>query len=202
MFDITADARRKFNRAKSIELSTRQRDLLVRLLETLRHGNRDQIDQLVRLCREDLSWDQLISEIYTIQSHLDIAHVDHDQKSVQLLSEPDTGIELPRKLQQLTPSSEPEVSPIEKQDAQPIFILPSAQWTNVTSDNELVSHLITLYFVWEHPTLPFLDRELFFEDLESGHEDFCSSLLVNAICALGSVCVPGPVAKDLPSSLH
>lgn len=70
----------------------------------------------------------------------------------------------------------------------PLFQLSSGhRWTTVTNDEELISHLISLYFVWEHQTLPFLDRELFIEDFESGQGSFCSPFLVNAILALGSV---------------
>ena len=72
----------------------------------------------------------------------------------------------------------------------PIFQLSSGhRWTTVTNDEELISHLISLYFVWEHQTVPFLDRELFMEDFESGQGSFCSPFLVNAVLALGSVSV-------------
>jgi len=59
-------------------------------------------------------------------------------------------------------------------------------WTNVTSDIQLVRHLLELYFCWEYPTLASLSREHFYTDFESGSSQYCSSLLVNALLALGS----------------
>jgi hypothetical protein len=59
-------------------------------------------------------------------------------------------------------------------------------WTNVTSDMQLVQHLLNLYFCWEYPTLASFSREHFFQDFEEGRQRYCSSLLVNALLALGS----------------
>jgi hypothetical protein len=62
---------------------------------------------------------------------------------------------------------------------------PSA-WTNVTTDDFLVDHLLALYFCWEYPTFASLSKEHFLLDYNSGAERFCSSLLVNAILAIGA----------------
>jgi hypothetical protein len=62
---------------------------------------------------------------------------------------------------------------------------PSA-WTNVTTNDFLVNHLLALYFCWEYPTFASLSKEHFLLDYNSGAERFCSSLLVNAILAIGA----------------
>lgn len=62
---------------------------------------------------------------------------------------------------------------------------PSA-WTNVTTNDFLVDHLLALYFCWEYPTFASFSKEHFLVDYNSGTERFCSSLLVNAILAIGA----------------
>lgn len=34
----------------------------------------------------------------------------------------------------------------------------AAPWTTVTQDDDLVSHLVSLYFTWDYPFYSFLDR--------------------------------------------
>ena len=58
-------------------------------------------------------------------------------------------------------------------------------WTQVTSDRELVEHLMALYFCWEYPTFASLSKEHFLDDFRSGATRHCSSLLVNALLAVG-----------------
>lgn len=57
-------------------------------------------------------------------------------------------------------------------------------WTAVTTDGELVEHLLALYFCWEYPIFATVSKEHFMEDFRKGHERYCSSLLVNALLAL------------------
>ncbi len=59
-------------------------------------------------------------------------------------------------------------------------------WTDVTSDTKIVRHLLDLYFCWEYPTLSSLSKDHFLKDFEEGRSRYCSSLLVNALLALGS----------------
>lgn len=63
----------------------------------------------------------------------------------------------------------------------------ATRWTLVTSDNAMVQHLLELYFVNEHTTVPVLHKDLFLGDMATGRQRFCSSILVNAI--LASACV-------------
>lgn len=62
----------------------------------------------------------------------------------------------------------------------------SAEWTAVTSNDNLVDHLLALYFCWEYPTFASLSKEHFMHDFKLGIHRFCSSLLVNAMLALGA----------------
>jgi hypothetical protein len=58
-------------------------------------------------------------------------------------------------------------------------------WTTVTDDINLIEHLMALYFCWEYPTFAPLDQGNFLEDFRKGVPRFCSSLLVNAMLAVG-----------------
>jgi hypothetical protein len=58
-------------------------------------------------------------------------------------------------------------------------------WTTVTSDRTLAEHLLALYFCWEYPIFATVSKEHFMEDFRNGDTRYCSSLLVNALLALG-----------------
>ncbi|KAL4785555.1 fungal-specific transcription factor domain-containing protein [Aspergillus varians] len=60
------------------------------------------------------------------------------------------------------------------------------QWTKVTDDEHLISHLMTMYFTWHYPFFTTLSKELFYRDYIRGvSSQYCSSLLVNTMLALG-----------------
>ncbi|KIV82182.1 hypothetical protein, variant [Exophiala sideris] len=63
---------------------------------------------------------------------------------------------------------------------------PPAAWTSATENDNLVQHLLSLYFCWEYPVFASLSREHFLLDFNSGRGRYCSPLLVNAILALGA----------------
>jgi hypothetical protein len=65
-------------------------------------------------------------------------------------------------------------------------------WTKATDDNDLVSHLVSLYFPWDHPCAQFVDQGIFLEHMRRGDLDseFCSPLLVNNLLSMAGVCSP------------
>ena len=63
----------------------------------------------------------------------------------------------------------------------------AARWTSVTADDSLVQSLLEIYFIHEYPLLGPFHKDLLLQDMISGRERYCSSLLVNAI--LASACV-------------
>jgi Fe-S cluster assembly scaffold protein SufB len=72
-------------------------------------------------------------------------------------------------------------------------------WTEVTSDEELVEHLITLYFCWEYPTFASLSKEHFLEDFREGRQSYCSPILVNSMLAVGCRFSTLPSARADPN---
>lgn len=72
---------------------------------------------------------------------------------------------------------------------QPPIRVPAKPWTNVTDDDHAVSHLISIYFTWQHYGYPSVDQDtfvsaMFAKDLSS---PFCSPFLVNSMLAVACV---------------
>jgi hypothetical protein len=69
---------------------------------------------------------------------------------------------------------------------------PLTSWTTVTMDTEVIVRLINMYFTWHYPYFTTLSKSLFYRDFLLGKPTgtpkrtaYCSSLLVNAMLALG-----------------
>ena len=68
---------------------------------------------------------------------------------------------------------------------------PITTWTGVTSDPKLIMHLMNMYFTYHYAYFTTLSRKLFWRDFTRGRAGlkpgtiYCSSLLVNAMLALG-----------------
>lgn len=70
---------------------------------------------------------------------------------------------------------------------------PVLSWTNVTSDPDLILHLVNMYFTWHYTFFTTLSKQLFFRDFMLGRPpphaprktQYCTPLLLNAILALG-----------------
>lgn len=58
------------------------------------------------------------------------------------------------------------------------------RWTVVTTDTAIFDHLFQLYFAWVHPVHTLFSEGHFVESYKRPSPQFCSSALVNAICAL------------------
>lgn len=71
----------------------------------------------------------------------------------------------------------------------PVLRVPAKPWTRVTEDDQLVSHLISLYFTWDHPLSQIIDQGMFIEHMNKGgaRSEFCSPLLVNSVLAMACV---------------
>ena len=76
---------------------------------------------------------------------------------------------------------------------------PSTQlWTDVTTDSDFVHHLIKLYFTWINHCCPLVSEKDFYADFTNGNTEACSAILVNAICATGSLLTSDPRARRDP----
>ncbi|KAK5999225.1 Nitrogen assimilation transcription factor nit-4 [Cladobotryum mycophilum] len=101
---------------------------------------------------------------------------------------PDDDIPRFRGLEQvLSPLNEPEMKS------------PPGTWTNITTDVNLVQHLLALYFCWEYPTFASLSKEHFLRDFQNGRHRYCSPILVNALLALGCRFSTQPMTRANPN---
>lgn len=80
---------------------------------------------------------------------------------------------------------------------------PLTSWTTVTSDPELVRHLINMYFCWHYSFFTTLSKQLFWNEFQLGKPppgsrrktEYCTPLLVNAMLALGCHFTSWPAAR-------
>lgn len=72
-------------------------------------------------------------------------------------------------------------------------------WTTVTTNKELIRHLLTMYFTWHYAYFTALSKKLFYRDFIQGRStQYCSSLLVNAMLALACHFSAWPAARRDP----
>ncbi len=60
----------------------------------------------------------------------------------------------------------------------------SIRWTTVTSNQAILHHLFQLYFAWVHPVHTLFSEGHFADSYKRHTDSYCSSVLVNAICAM------------------
>lgn len=57
-------------------------------------------------------------------------------------------------------------------------------WTTVTDDDNVIDHLLALYFTWVHPFHHLFNESRFMESMRRESDAHCSQSLFNAICAM------------------
>jgi hypothetical protein len=112
-------------------------------------------------------------------------------------SDPSTIASSPEESQPIKASQWSSVSPYARVTLEslcdiPLFEVPAKPWTEVTDDDYLVSHLVSLYFTWDHPCAQFVDQGVFLEHMKLGNRrsEFCTPLLVNSLLSMASVWSP------------
>lgn len=83
---------------------------------------------------------------------------------------------------------------------------PLLSWTTVTSDADVILHLLNMYLNWHYPFFTTLSKSLFLRDFLLGKQlgmpkrtMYCSSLLVNAMLALGCHFTSSPAGCAVPN---
>lgn len=77
----------------------------------------------------------------------------------------------------------------------PILNITAAPWVTITDNNELVSHLMSLYLTWDHPVWHLFDFDIFIDAMKNGDSTYCSPVLVNAI--LAEACVSHNIPNEM-----
>jgi len=158
------------------------------MIQAFRSLRPDRIEYLLSVIR---STDSIEEIAIALGVNLAEFHLEDQTRAqaVQELREATADVEPPG---ESNPRKRRMVMSIQSLADEPLFDLPAKPWTNVTDDNHFVSHLVSLYFTWEHAACHIIERELFLADMKSGQLDSqcCSPLLVNALLATACVSMP------------
>lgn len=170
VYDEGQDGRRRSAKKRAVEELVLKREALDTLLEALRISDDGQLHHLLRLVKTDASLDDIIQ----YASAVDLACNDR-------LGSDTPEADQSRKIKLLSIGALLSDNP-------PVRV-PAANWTTVTKDSEVVSHLVSIYFTWYHPAYPCIVRDLFVRGMVRGdlNSQFCSPVLVNAMLATACV---------------
>lgn len=83
---------------------------------------------------------------------------------------------------------------------------PIASWTTVTTDPDLITHLLNHYFTWHYTFFTILPKASFYKQFLQGKPpqgtrrkvEYCSPLLVNTMLSLGCHFTSNPGAREDP----
>jgi hypothetical protein len=179
---MDTDERRKLVLKRKIDLLQQDSDLFSKVLETLRDGKRERISDLLTLVRSDASLSEiriLVAEELTERSlsgDCSVFEESHSQAEEK---------EMP------TAKTRHKALDIEWLSDIPVLQVPTHPWTNITNDEDFVSHLVSLWFTWHYPSCStWIEKQLFLRDMQAGNQSciYCSPLLVNAMLAEACVC--------------
>ncbi|KAK5072022.1 hypothetical protein LTR51_006506 [Lithohypha guttulata] len=150
IYDQAQDGRRRAARKRNVEELELKRDALDTILESLRDPDDDNVQNLLRLIRSNAPLDEIIQ-----CASVNNQYISEDQLA-SLAVAVDSGL-----------SRKPMLSINALCDI-PLIKVPARPWTNVTNDDDLVSHLISIYFTWFNPIYPVVARELFVAHMTAG----------------------------------
>ncbi|KAF9887267.1 hypothetical protein FE257_010395 [Aspergillus nanangensis] len=181
--DEMADMRRKFAMKRKLDRLEQAEDILLHLVGALRQSENTRIAQLLNLIRSNASLDEL--QVF----------LEHQFSRSEIQASP----ELQEVQVQLSRSSSEDTDDVKLRSGRrmmdvrrltdlPPYRVPAKPWTTVTDDDDLVSHLISLWLTWTYPFFDWLDKDLFIRDMEQGKVrcQYCSPFLVNAILSEAS----------------
>jgi hypothetical protein len=164
------------------------RDMLNDLFKVIRSANHSSAQRLLEIIRSDATPEEIRNYIDETLAQLQLSR---DEKGTKEATNKLRDIRRMVNLQGPSPSFRRKVMDVHFLCDSPPFRVPAKPWTNVTDDDEIVSHLVSLYFTWDYPFYAFLDSEVFIKHMAVGDIDteFCTPFLVNAL--LANACVSG-----------
>lgn len=199
---------------RTIQELTDYKDVFFSLIDIIRQGQAEKLEEVTALIRnrngsiEDIAHllghqGTQFSDPRTLStaSHLSLSEDgDHEQQMMEPLdipgrraSKPDMFSTSPEEPQQLE-SPKAAFNPYARVTLEslcdiPLYRVPAKPWTDVTDDDDLVSHLVSLYFTWDHPCTQFLDQGVFLEHMarRDVKSEFCTPFLVNSLLSMASV---------------
>ncbi|KAA8643491.1 hypothetical protein EYZ11_009520 [Aspergillus tanneri] len=181
--DEMADMRRKFAMKRKLDRLEMASDVLLRLVSALRESDSTRVAQLLNLIRSNASFDE-------IQVFLKQKFSQYEIEGSPELREVQSQFSRPSDDDEDGPSqrSGRRVLDVNRLTDIPVYRVPAKPWTTVTDDDDLVSHLVSLWLTWSYPFFHWLDKDAFVCDMQAGnlHCRFCSPFLVNVILSEAS----------------
>ncbi|GKZ81166.1 hypothetical protein AnigIFM56816_005678 [Aspergillus niger] len=155
-------------------------DLLHDLFQVIRSVNPDYTPTLVGMIRNHASLDEVRGYLTRVLADAQPSLQDQ-QDAMDRLEGLRRGIEVESE----PPRFRPQIMDIRYLCSSAPYRVPAKPWTSVTDDDDLVSHLVSLYLVWDYPFFAFFDSKTFVKHMAMGNteSDFCSPFLVNALLA-------------------
>lgn len=157
---------------------------MLRLVEVLRDDENPKAVELLNLIRSNASLDEIRRSVADRLDSLSYASAERPSLD-RLRDEIDVA-------QGNNPNTRRKVMDINRLCDVTLFKVPAKPWTSLTSDDDLVSHLLSLWFSWQQQGFYCINRDLFVRDMQSAdlNSKFCSPFLVNIL--LAEACVSGP----------
>lgn len=220
IYDPNSDHRRKGVYKKDIDnLRTRNTTLQTLIYGILNYED-DDVHELVRQIRSSDNLEDVADAIKAREKGLTTTREDIDEASEENLEADQFEAELAGRMSELMLEGSMKfiggtsnlvfLPPDLKEDDSPALMTNNGvdrssdfsvtQWTRVTDDERLIGHLMTMYFTWHYAYFTTLSKSLFYRDyIEGRSSQYCSSLLVNAMLALGCHFSSWEGAREVPA---
>jgi hypothetical protein len=184
-----ADMRRKFAMKRKFDRLEEAEDTLLRLIGALRQSENTRIAQLLNLIRSNASFEEIAVFLEQEFSRTEIERSPELRDFSSQLSRPSEDDDDDRDEGNM-PRIPRRMLEVRRLADIPVYKVPAKPWTRVTDDDDLVSHLVSLWLTWTYPWFDWLDKDTFIRDMQAGDLNcqFCSPFLVNAILSEASVC--------------
>ncbi|KAJ3453382.1 hypothetical protein MRS44_017629 [Fusarium solani] len=144
------------------------------ILDQLRGGSQDESVELLHRIRQEQSVDDLVKTFSDASLLLPPAPPPSDSHSLERRK---------RFLIDGYTRANPWTS---KDGLEAKYVLPLSQWTTLSTDDSYLTHLLNLFFAWDHTLSHAIPRSGFLQGLKAGPKEggkFCSKFLVNSILA-------------------
>uniref|UniRef100_A0A093VRN9 Nitrogen assimilation transcription factor nirA n=1 Tax=Talaromyces marneffei PM1 TaxID=1077442 RepID=A0A093VRN9_TALMA len=206
------DGRRRFALKRKVEDLEQDRHMLLGLIEALR-DNGYQAGQLLGLIRNNASVDDIRSVVSNRMERLSLRIPISTPESSWGMPSPSTSSMSPmpsssqvemHAFPSISDSNSRNVMNIDRLTDIPLFELSAKPWTEVTTDDGFVSHLISLWLTWDHVVRNWIEKDLFIAAMKSGdvNSPFCSPFLVNIILSQACSYSSYPEAFINPNNLN
>ncbi|CAG8376373.1 unnamed protein product [Penicillium salamii] len=211
-FDPSRDLRRKVAVKRTIQELTNHKELLASLIKTLKRADEPELENILNLIRKEAPLEDIAEVVggpattfadpQELSTASKLAISEYGDQPVEIsgsasqprrTSDASNVASSPEDTQFMKAPQLPVVSPYERISLEslcdiPLFEVPASPWTCVTDSDYLVSHLVSLYFTWDHSGSQFLDQRVFLAHMRHADLDssFCTPLLVNSLLAIAS----------------